>query len=166
MIGQENKAHVIQNMGLVDRILRFGGGALIVGTIVLYWEMRHAWLPMPLLVYMTAISIYPILTGLVGWDPLYALLGVRSCRDSGANRCGTFPYQVRALMGRAPLYCDSDDERSLEACHDEPGEKPHHRSWRVDQEPMLYPDDKTLDEYIRAHPRAPSSRGGSTDKAA
>lgn len=168
---QASKVHPIQNLGPVDRVLRFGGGVLIVGSIVLFWEMKHAWLPLPVMVYATAIAIYPILTGLVGWDPFYALFNIRSCGDNGRNQCGTFPYQLRALMGRAPQYCDSDDERSLEACHDEPGERPHHRSWRVDQEPMLYPDDKTLDEYVKRHPGAvPTERqrgsSGKSGKAA
>ncbi len=167
MIALSNKVHTIQNMGLVDRVLRFSGGALIVGAIVLYYEMEHAWLPMPVMVYATAISLYPILTGLLGWDPFYGLFSIRSCGEAGRNQCGSFPYQVKAMMGHAPQYCDTDDERSLEACHDEPGERPRHRSWHVDQEPMIYPDDKTLDDYVKAHPRATQAgKRGSSDKAA
>lgn len=150
----------LQNMGPLDRVVRFGAGALIIGAVVLYWEMKHAWLPLPLMVYATAIAVYPVLTGLVGWDPLYALFGVRSCGDTGKNQCGTFPYQVKAMMGRAPRYCDAETERSLEACHDAPDERPRHGSWHVDAEPIIYPDDKTLDDYVKRHPEG-AKRAGS-----
>lgn len=167
MVTSSDNVHPIQNMGLVDRVLRFAGGALILGAIVLYFEMEHAWFPLTVMVYATAISIYPLLTGLIGWDPFYALFKIRSCNDSGRNQCGTFPYQVKAMTGHAPRYCDDGEERSLEACHDEPGERPHHALWRVEQEPMLYPDDRTLDEYVRKHPPdATSTKRGAADKAA
>lgn len=152
MVISADKVHPIQNMGLLDRVLRLGGGGLIVGMLVLYYEMRHVWLPLPVMFYVIAISLYPLLTAIIGWDPFYSLFQVRSCGDIGRNQCGTFPYQVKAIMGRAPKYCDSETERSLESCHDDAAERPRHQAWRVEQEPMLYPSDAQLDEYFKAHP--------------
>lgn len=151
MVKSEN-VRPIQNMGLLDRVLRFIGGALILGMLVLYYEMKHAWLPLSVMVYTTGISIYPILTALIGWDPFYSLFNVRSCGNAGKNQCGTFPYQVMAMMGRAPKYCDSETEHSLEACHDDAEEQPHHETWKVNQKPMIYPDEADWDDYFKKHP--------------
>lgn len=96
---------------------------------------------------MMAVSAYPLMTAMIGVDPLYRLIGIRSCVDSGTNQCGTLPYQLRARKGEAPAYCETDDTRGLENCHDEPQEKPHHPNWRVDQDPMLYPDDAAMAKF-------------------
>ena len=86
----------VQNLGLLDRAVRLivGGAMLAVvafdgasGT-VLGW---HA--------YVAIISIYPLMTGFVGWDPLYSLGHVKSCDLSDRNRCGTLPFSVMAAMG-------------------------------------------------------------------
>jgi len=145
------QVHPIQNMGLIDRMVRFSIGAWVVGMLVFYYRMHSAMLPAPVMFYIIAVCNYLIWASMTGWDPLYALFHLRSGNDAGRNPCGTFPYQVKAILGRAPLYCDTDDERSLEACHVEPQERPVHKVWQVDQEPMIYPDDKTLDEFIVRH---------------
>jgi len=101
---------------------------------------------------MIGISVYTLLTATLGWDPLYALLHIRSGSRTGRNQCGTLPYQVKAILGRAPKYCDSDEigvEHSLEACHDTAEEQPHHATWKVEQEPMIYPSDAQLNTYFK-----------------
>ncbi len=66
---------------------------------------------------------------------------VKSCSPTGKNQCGTLPYQFKATMGDAPLVCDISEEHSLESCHDEGMEPPHHKMWRINQNPMIYPDE-------------------------
>lgn len=149
------KSHATQNIGLIDRVLRLVIGVAMITTA--YYYTAYANLPAeswdPLGSYTMLAAIYPLLTGMLGWEPLYALFSVRSCSDSGRNQCGTFPYQWKSLIGHAPKYCESDAEHSLEACHDEPGDHPRHRIWRVDHEPMLYPDDKEWHGYFENQKR-------------
>ena len=78
--------------------------------------------------YAYAIALYPLFTGMLGWDPLYALFGSRTCNSEGRNPCGSLPYQLRALFGRAPRYCDSDLDRSLAGCHDRPAPGSRHQT--------------------------------------
>lgn len=56
-----------KNEGSIDRILRIVVGALLVlGAVMGYgWWM---W-----------IGVVPLLTGAVGWCPLYSVLGIRTC---------------------------------------------------------------------------------------
>ena len=148
MITTSEKAHALQNMGLIDRVLRLLIGVALVS--VSYYFVVHAGVKTEMYAaYLFAVSLYPIFTGMFGWDPLYAAFNGKTCGDSGRNQCGTLPYQWMAMLGRAPKYCESDAEHSLEACHDEPEEHPRHKVWRVDEEPMLYPDDKAWHRYFR-----------------
>ena len=147
MITLAEKSHVVQNMGLIDRVLRLFVGVALLS--VSYYYAVHADVKYQLFeFYSFAIALYPIFTGMFGWDPFYAIFHGRTCSDTGRNQCGTLPYQWQAMMGHAPKYCESDTEHSLESCHDEPEEHPHHKLWRVDQEPMLYPDDKAWHRYF------------------
>lgn len=151
MMTTAQRVHPIQNMGLIDRALRCAAGAWVVGTLVFYYQMQSARLSAPAMFYAIAIGAYFIWTAITGWEPFYALSHVRSGNDGGRHPCGTFPFQVKAMVGRAPKFCDIDVERSLEACHNEPEERPTHNVWRVEQEPMIYPDDATFDEFIMRH---------------
>ena len=150
MLTSTEKAHPTQNLALIDRVLRLLIGAALIGGAYYYsafddvaariWDVWGS--------ISTMISVYPILTGALGWDPFYALFHVRSCGDSGRNQCGTLPYQVEAMFGRAPKYTESETERSVGSTHNQPVENPHHKVWRVDEEPMLYPDDKAWHRYF------------------
>lgn len=150
MIIKSDKVTASQNLGLIDRALRFAiGTAVLVGGVVFLNEAsallaQSAGITVFILLMA---SIYPLLTALVGVDPLYSIARIRSCSDSGRNQCGTFPYQIMAMMGKAPKYCESADEHSLASCHDERQENPHHPEWTINQEPMLYPDDTTMDKF-------------------
>jgi hypothetical protein len=84
----------------------------------------------------------------MGWDPLYALLHVRTCSDTGRHQSGSMPYQIVTMFGHTPKYTESDRERSLGSTHEEPEEHPHHKVWRVDQEPAIYPDDKAWHRFF------------------
>ena len=150
MLTRTEKAHPRQNIGLIDRMLRLLIGAALIGVAYYYsayddlaariWDVWGS--------YSMMIAVYPILTGMLGWDPFYALFRARSCGDSGRNQCGTLPYQMEAMFGHAPKYTDSETERSLGGSHDDPVEHPHHKVWRVDEDPILYPDDKDWHRYF------------------
>ena len=150
MIMSTENAQPKQNMGLVDRVLRLLIGAALIGTAYYFsayrdvaarlWDVWGS--------YSTIIAVYPILTGMLGWEPLYALFRVRSCGTSGRNQCGTLPFQIKAMFDHVPKYTESETEHSLESCRDEPMEHPHHKIWRVDEDPILYPDDKDWHGYF------------------
>jgi hypothetical protein len=150
VIIRSGKVVSLQNTGLFDRTIRFLiGGAMLAGGIA-YLNLVSEPLAQTtgIVAFIVMIlSLYPLLTALVGVDPIYAAAGIRSCNDSGRNQCGTLPYQIMAILGKAPRYCETDDERSLTSCHDEHQEHPRHARWKVDQKPMLYPDDETMDEF-------------------
>ncbi len=60
------------NEGTVDRALR-----VIVGVALLVWFFIDQ--GTGALHYAKLIGIVPILTGLVGWCPLYSILGISTC---------------------------------------------------------------------------------------
>jgi hypothetical protein len=153
MITPSEKVRTLENIGLIDRLFRFIIGGAALGYFVLYGLMQHPHLSMTVQVTITALALYPLITAMMGWDPVYAVFGARSCSSTGRHQCGTLPYQFKAIMGHAPKYCESETEHSLEACHDDTQERPHHTLWKVEQEPMLYPDDATLDAYVRKQER-------------
>jgi hypothetical protein len=57
-----------KNEGTLDRVLRVGGGLLLIGlaatNVVGVWGY---------------IGIAPLVTGAVGLCPLYSMLGIRTC---------------------------------------------------------------------------------------
>ncbi len=98
---RRNKMGVIYNIGLLDRVVRFivGFALLAAGAIAMTMSpVITGWETLAVLV-----SVYPLLTAILGWDPLYAMFGARSCRlDGGRNQCGTIPYEVDAALGHNP----------------------------------------------------------------
>ena len=54
------------NEGTIDRIIR----AIIGITVIVWGVMNNNWLG--------AIGAVPLITALVGWCPLYAILGINS----------------------------------------------------------------------------------------
>jgi len=57
----------MKNEGNIDRILR-----VIVGLAILGWGFyaKNWW---------GAIGAVPLVTGLMGWCPVYSLLGIKTC---------------------------------------------------------------------------------------
>ena len=103
---------VIQNLGWLDRVIR-----VVIGTAMLAYPVyqiatsetvQDSWM-----MYSMLISIYPFLTAILGYDPIYAQFVVRTCDTSERNQCGTFPYEVDAALGRQPVP-NSNTERSIE----------------------------------------------------
>lgn len=89
-----------ENIGLLDRMVRFfGGGALMTFGVLSALFTGHD--------VMSAIAvllaIYPLMTTIMGWDPIYQLLGTRTCAvEGGRNQCGTLPYEVDSALGHEP----------------------------------------------------------------
>jgi hypothetical protein len=62
------------NEGITDRVLRITAGFLILSAFFLV-EGNARWL--------TLIGFVPFITGLVGYCPLYSMLGLRTCAEKG-----------------------------------------------------------------------------------
>jgi len=111
---QTHKLAPVQNIGITDRLARFfiGGGMLGVGA---YYELTIG--PNFFDVGLMLLSIYPLMTTLMGWDPVYQILGAKSCSiEGGRNVCGTFPYEVDAALGHNPEP-DNSYDHSLSGSH-------------------------------------------------
>lgn len=105
------KLGVIQNLGWLDRVLRAVAGISILAFALNAITMNSentSWA-----FYVVLVSVYPLLTGMIGWDPIYESVTVKSCGTSDRNPCGTFPFEVDAALGRQPIPRD-DVDHSLE----------------------------------------------------
>lgn len=63
------------NAGNVDRALRVAGGLALVGATLAGYVGFYGW-----------IGIVPIATGLMGFCPLYTLLGISTCPMSASDK--------------------------------------------------------------------------------
>ena len=106
---------VIQNLGWLDRVLRFTVGAALLAMpcfLIVTGIMDVTWY----LVGAMLLSVYPLLTSVIGIDQIYNFFHVKSCGGSDRNQCGTFPYEIDSALGNNPIP-DSDVEHSLEHSH-------------------------------------------------
>ena len=58
------------NVGSIDRVVRVALGFVLLSTVFLVGEGLWWW---------GAIGLVPLLTGLMGWCPIYPLLGLNTC---------------------------------------------------------------------------------------
>ncbi len=58
------------NVGGIDKALRIIGGIVLLALFFVL-EGNARWLGL--------IGLVPLLTGLIGWCPAYALIGVKTC---------------------------------------------------------------------------------------
>lgn len=109
MFTDTKKLGALQNVGLWDRVLRviIGSGLIAVVLFDLYQHVDVGWHA-----YLPIIAIYPMLTGILGFDPLYSSFNYRTCDSSMRNRCGTFPFEVEAALGK-DVKCDQGYDCSL-----------------------------------------------------
>lgn len=107
---------VHQNVGVIDRTVRVIAGFAMLG--IPYFQLLQ---PSAVLEYWQALSmafsVYPCLTGIMGYDPFYGLFSVKSCDTSSRNQCGSFPYQVDALLGHDPIPEDDQEHSLMHSTH-------------------------------------------------
>jgi len=72
--------------------------AMIVAVLVMLQEKTN----LGGYAYLPIIAIYPLLTAILGWDPVYSASHVKSCNGAARNQCGTFPFEVESAMGKKP----------------------------------------------------------------
>ena len=89
---------VIQNVGWLNRTFRF-----VVGTIMIAYPC-YLFVNTGTItdwgIYSMLIAIYPLLSGILGWDPIYASMEVRSCDTSNRNLCGTITEELDSTFGQ------------------------------------------------------------------
>ena len=61
------------NVGTVDRVVRIAAGAVLVALAATGTLGVWAW-----------IGVVPLATGLIGWCPPYAMLGISTCKTRGS----------------------------------------------------------------------------------
>jgi len=109
----------LHNIGLIDRVGRFfvGGALLFIGVISsVAFQSVQVWEAVIML-----LAIYPLMTCIMGWDPFYQLVGLRTGEDTGRNVTGTLPFQVDAAMGNNPIPDkDYEYDHSLSGSHHDP----------------------------------------------
>ena len=115
----------LHNIGLIDRAIRFfiGGALLFLGVLsaVLSGGV-NVWHALAVLV-----SIYPLMTCMMGWDPVYQLIGLRTGADRGRNVTGTLPYQIDAAMKHNPQPEEGYEyDHSLTGARHDKGAAPSH----------------------------------------
>ena len=59
----------MRNEGAIDRVLRVGLGVALIALVFVGPQTPWGWL-----------GLVPLLTGVVGFCPLYRLVGVNSCK--------------------------------------------------------------------------------------
>lgn len=114
MVRVKDKIPVVQNIGLADRMIRFFGGGILLAGGVLGMVLGASAL---LSTIALLLAVYPLMTTVMGWDPFYQLLSLRTCSlQGGRNQCGTFPYEVDAAIGHEPEP-EKDYDHSLSGSH-------------------------------------------------
>lgn len=61
------------NVGGIDKVLRIVGGAALLALTFVgpFTGTLYPW---------GLVGIVPLVTGLIGWCPLYSILGIKTCR--------------------------------------------------------------------------------------
>ena len=111
-----------ENIGLVDRMVRFFGGGILMayGVISAITTVHDVVSAIAIL-----LAVYPLMTTMMGWDPIYQLFGARSCSvEGGRNQCGTLPYEMDSALGHNPKPDEGYEyDHSLAGSHHEPDRK-------------------------------------------
>ncbi|MDB5823817.1 MAG: hypothetical protein JWR21_2521 [Herminiimonas sp.] len=62
-----------KNVGGIDRALRVVAGLVIIGLFFVVGDAYRWW---------TLLGIVPLMTGLIGWCPIYMPFGASSCKGA------------------------------------------------------------------------------------
>jgi hypothetical protein len=91
----QNK-NALQNIGLIDRSVRIIVGLAMTSTWFFYpVESVNLWF-----VALPLLGVFPLLSGILGWCPVYALFHTKSCGTDNRNSCGTMPDQLDHMIHR------------------------------------------------------------------
>ena len=74
------------NEGTIDRIVRSVVGAALVSVVAFSFEGPIALVEGVIALALGIFGAVTLLTGLIGWCPAYALLGIRTCAAKQASR--------------------------------------------------------------------------------
>ena len=74
------------NEGPIDRIVRSVVGAAMVAIVAFSFEGPVALFEGVIALAIGIFGAITLLTGLIGWCPAYALLGIRTCGPKQASR--------------------------------------------------------------------------------
>jgi hypothetical protein len=86
--------YALQNVGIIDRTIRILVGLGMIGAWFFYpIESVSLWF-----VALPLLGIAPLLSGILGWCPIYALFGTKTCGTDEHNTCGTYPDQLSHLF--------------------------------------------------------------------
>ena len=89
----QNK-NALQNIGLIDRSVRIIVGAGMVSTVFFYpFESVTLWFAI-----VPLVGIFPLLSGIIGWCPTYAMFHTKSCGTDAHNSCGTMTDQLDHML--------------------------------------------------------------------
>jgi len=86
------------NIGFIDRSLRFIVGGVLFGSIFYLSSMATVSIfgfDVMLMKLLPIISIYPLLTAWIGWDPFYHLAKFNSSMRIRGDMCGDIVDQVK-----------------------------------------------------------------------
>ncbi|WP_455366014.1 YgaP family membrane protein [Kaarinaea lacus] len=86
------------NIGFIDRSLRFIIGGILFGSIFYLSPsamVSIAGFEMMLVKLLPIVSIYPLLTAWVGWDPFYHLANISSSMPIKEDVCADIVDQVK-----------------------------------------------------------------------
>ncbi|MDA8050387.1 MAG: DUF2892 domain-containing protein [Rhodospirillales bacterium] len=64
----------MKNIGSIDRVLRIIVGLGVISLV--FWGPRTLW---------GWLGLIPLVTAVIGWCPLYAVLGIRTCPVKSAD---------------------------------------------------------------------------------
>lgn len=87
-------SNVLQNINAIDRSVRILFGAALIST----WLVVDFHAMNVILALLPLAGALIVLSGVLGWCPVFAVFGTKSCGVDSTNRCGTLPFQIRELF--------------------------------------------------------------------
>jgi hypothetical protein len=100
-VAREHKQKYIPNpynIGSIDRSLRFFIGGIMLGSIFYLSFSVMASLfgfDIMLMKLLALLSLYPLLTAWIGWDPIYHVFSINSATKIKEDICGDIVDQVK-----------------------------------------------------------------------
>ena len=85
-----------QNIGIIDRVSRVSVGLVLICIWFIFPYPIYAdsvWFAL-----LPFLGVAPVVTGIIGWCPTYAIFKTKSCGTGKRNNCGTFPDQLDHLL--------------------------------------------------------------------